>query len=247
MTYDEWLADVPQQFVNKTNFNILLMAFSKQLDEIYSTLKDIDDLTDVNTATGKNLDYIGSILSMTRKQAAVILRSTEDELLDDERYRKVLQYKAIKNVSDGTYADIMESTISLWGANNILFEEPKNRPATFLLKLSNVDIDDVDPAENSVLAIHAAGIQASYTYSLHHKTRLNTEKVVNKSLGINTKVNNAAIKAKISNMVAFSFANKTETTLGKVLITREARFLNGEYLMDGEILMDGAIYREEII
>lgn len=247
MTYDEWLADVPQQFVNKTNFNILLMAFSKQLDEIYSTLKDIDDLTDVNTATGKNLDYIGSILSMTRKQAAVILRSTEEELLDDERYRKVLQYKAIKNVSDGTYADIMESTIGLWGANNILFEEPKNRPATFLLNLSNVDIDDVDPAENSVLAIHAAGIQALYTYSLHHKTRLNTEKVVNKSLGINTKVNDATINAQISNMVAFSFANKTETTSGKVFITREARFLNGEYLMDGEILMDGAIYREEII
>ena len=59
---DVWLGDLPQQFQGKKKIEILIRAFARQMEEIEAVLADINSMTDISTADGINLDYVGDIV-----------------------------------------------------------------------------------------------------------------------------------------------------------------------------------------
>ena len=66
---DSWLNDLPQQFLEKKNIEALIPAFSKQLQEIEDVFDNLKNLTDLDTAAGQNLDMVGTIIPLSRKEA----------------------------------------------------------------------------------------------------------------------------------------------------------------------------------
>ena len=62
---DIWLRDLPQQFQSKHNIEVLIKAFSKQMQELDKVFQDLNTMTDIDDAVGQNLDYVGTIIPLT--------------------------------------------------------------------------------------------------------------------------------------------------------------------------------------
>lgn len=166
-TLDAWLRDMPQQFQSKKNIEILVNAFAKQMDEVIQVLDDINSKTDLDVANGVNLDRVGDILCLTRKDATEIVREAEAVSLPDALYRQVLRYQKLKTSSECTYEDIMGAISLLWGTDKIEYKEDPERPATVLLELPEVSLDVTDPAAGRILSIKSAGVAVYYVVGYH--------------------------------------------------------------------------------
>lgn len=158
----EWLDDMPQQFQGKARIQILISAFARQLDELNKVFDEINSKTTLETAVGQNLDYVGNIATMTRKDAHVVLRKGYNAEITDDVYRKVILWKLIKNTCDCTYEDIMGSMSLLWNTDNIQYIEDPSRPATILIKMPTLWIDDMDPIVGRILSIKPGGVGLIY-------------------------------------------------------------------------------------
>ena len=113
---DKWLRDMPQQFQGKPKIEVLVAAFAKQLQELLVIVEKINIDTDLTTAIGKQLDYVGNILCLTRKEAGEMEgRKSTEPVLADERYRQFLRYQLLKNTTEGTYADTMAGLELIYG------------------------------------------------------------------------------------------------------------------------------------
>lgn len=164
---DKWLKDLPQQFQGKKRIEVLISAFARQMEEVKKVFDDVNQLTDIDTAHGINLDYVGDIVVLSRKDAQVILRSKMDQELGDELYRQVLRYKAIKNTCDCTYEDIVGTMKLLWDVDYVTYVEKPERPATIFMQMPPFDINISDPVAKRVLAIRPAGVGLIYAVSYH--------------------------------------------------------------------------------
>ena len=71
--YEEWVSDIPCQFRNQKNIDILIRAFSRQLDEVKAMHRQLVVDTDLDAAVGKNLDMIGDIVNMSRRDAGILM------------------------------------------------------------------------------------------------------------------------------------------------------------------------------
>lgn len=145
--YNNWIRDLPQQFQGKKNIDVLIRAFGRQLDEIQKVFEDLDRITDLETAYGKNLDMVGDIVPLSRKEAAEIdPRSTSIADMTDERYRQFLKWKLLSNTSDCTYQELMEGISLLWKLENVHYEERPEYPATIIFT-GEFDLDTPDAVE----------------------------------------------------------------------------------------------------
>lgn len=162
---DKWLKDLPQQFQGKKRIEILISAFARQMEEVRKVFDDVNQLTDIDTAHGVNLDYVGDIVVLSRKDAQVILRSKMDQELGDEIYRQVLRYKAVKNTCDCTYEDIVSTMKLLWDVDYIRYIEKPERPAAIFMQMPPFDINTSDPVAKRILAIRPAGVGLVYAVS----------------------------------------------------------------------------------
>jgi hypothetical protein len=133
---DNWLNDIPQQFLGKERIEALIKAFSRQLQEIMEVISDLDNCTDIDTATGQNLDMVGTIIPLTRKEAGVLAGINSDEpVISDERYRQFLRYQSLVNTNECTYYDLMEGLSLLWDVSPIYYIEDPAMPATIILTM----------------------------------------------------------------------------------------------------------------
>ena len=133
---DSWLNDLPQQFLEKKNIEALIRAFSKQLQEIEDVFDDLKNLTDLDTATGQNLDMVGTIIPLSRKEAGILAGiNVEDPVISDERYRQFLRYKNLVNTNECTYYDLMDGLALLWDVSPIYYIEEPDMPATIILTM----------------------------------------------------------------------------------------------------------------
>lgn len=164
---DKWLKDLPQQFQGKERIEALIAAFARQMEDVRKVFDDVNELTDIDTAHGINLDRVGDIVVLSRKDAQVILRSKTDQELGDETYRQVLRYKSIKNTCDCTYEDIVGTMKLLWDVDYVTYVEKPERPATIFMQMPPFDIHITDPAAKRVLAIRPAGVGLIYVVSYH--------------------------------------------------------------------------------
>lgn len=161
-TYESWIKDLPQQFKDKQNIEILIKAFCRQLDELYEAMEQVRNLS-VDTATGINLDYEGNILSMTRKDAQVIMRNSDVSGITDEVYRSALKYRTLQTTCDCTYDDIITAIKLIWDTTEIEYYEDPERPAHIFILLPSVSVDGQDPAIGRVLGIRPSGVSLVYT------------------------------------------------------------------------------------
>lgn len=127
------LADIPQQYKNRPKIVALIRALGRQLNELIEFYGQLYTDRFISTAEGKQLDLIGNILVLTRKEAKDMLGLTED--ISDERYRQLLVYKAQLNFGDGTYTSIMNCLKIIHGEDlPFWYVEELEHPATLILE-----------------------------------------------------------------------------------------------------------------
>lgn len=157
---DRWLRDLPQQFLGKRNIEVLIKAFARQLQELQEVFDELNTQLDLETAVGKNLDYVGTILPLSRKEAGELagIGATEP-VISDERYRRFMKYKILQNTSECTYYDLVSGIELLWGYKNICYKEDPKHPAMIVFETPMFSLDEVDPVEfHANLCIRASGI-----------------------------------------------------------------------------------------
>ena len=206
-----WARDMPQQFQGKRNIEILIRALSRQMEEVETVFRKINTMTDIDTSHGKNLDGVGDIVCMSRKEAGELVKQRyEEPVISDERYREYLRYKILRNTSDCTYWDIMQALDILWDVDRAAYYEKPDRPATIFIGLPTVDIEEEDPSEGKPQILKPGGV--GFIYTVQYGTAVDhtgLERVVFSSLEITA---------------FFRFF--------------DLRTLNGEWLLDGSVLLN---------
>ena len=90
-------------------------------------------MTDLETATGRNLDNVGTIIPLTRKEAGMLAGANSQEyVILDERYRLYLKYKLLSITSECTYDDIIAAARMFWDGH-LRYSEPSDEPASYHL------------------------------------------------------------------------------------------------------------------
>lgn len=132
---EEWLKDLPQQFLGLPKFEILIAAFTRQLQELEQVFRDLNEKTGLESAAGQNLDYVGTIIPLTRKEAGILSgNGNAEKVLPDDRYRQLLIYRRLLNTSECTYYDLIAGLQLLWNTSSpIYYREDPAIPAAILL------------------------------------------------------------------------------------------------------------------
>lgn len=127
--------DVPEQFKNQYNIRVLLDAMAKQLNDLATFYRDLLTARTIAGAAGKQLDYIGDIVSLTRAEASAIAALT-DAAMDDALYRRYLLYKISLNTSTCTLQDIYDA-VSAFSNDVAFYSEDIEHQATIILEMSD--------------------------------------------------------------------------------------------------------------
>lgn len=162
---DNWMNDIPSQFLGKHNIEVLMTAFAKQLEEVNQVLSDVNSLLEIDTATGKGLDMIGNILSYTRFDATADSGGDETSLMDDETYRNYLRLQLLRNTSECTYYDLIEGIKILWNVDTVYYLEEEDEPATFYIYIPGIKEGGSVNRGNVPLLIKSAGVKAYIVFN----------------------------------------------------------------------------------
>lgn len=162
---DSWLRDLPQQFLGQPRIEALVRAFARQLQEVQDAIDQLDAMTDIDTATGQNLDFVGTIIPLTRKEAGILAGAEDDEpVMSDDRYRQYLRYKNLRDTNECTYYDLMAGIDLLWGVEPVYYEEDPEYPATIILRMPYLTPEGKPVRIGDVPMIKAAGVQIDWQY-----------------------------------------------------------------------------------
>lgn len=165
--FDSWMNDLPQQFIGRKRIEALVAAFSKQLQEIQQVYDDLETLTDLDTATGYNLDMVGTIIPLTRKEAGELAgMSVTEPVISDERYRQFLRYKNLVNTNECTYYDLMEGLALLWNVSPVYYIENPDMPATIILTMPFLKPGGHVVRLGEVPMIKPAGVRIEFQYQI---------------------------------------------------------------------------------
>lgn len=156
--------DLLEQFKGKINIKVVCEAINRQMSELAEAFNEILLYTDLNNASGKQLDYIGDIVCLTRAQAALLTgKDKYFDTTDDEWYRRYLKYKAIVSSSSCTYYDLTAALREIVGSKlRINYKEDESLPATIVLSFEEEgDMSVLD----EIPSIKPAGVNVSYSVS----------------------------------------------------------------------------------
>ena len=150
--------DLVEQFRGKTNIEALMEVVGIQLQEVFDFYEQLRTERSVEKAVGKQLDGVGDIAVMTRKEAGQLAGNPIPfEVIDDDTYRQYLIYKILKNTCDCTYPDIIKAFKMFWDYPLYYTEDPE-QPATMIFDTGELPGDvDTTPLFKTPL-IRAAGV-----------------------------------------------------------------------------------------
>lgn len=171
MALDNLIKDFPEQFQGKHNIEALCSAFDEQIAELFDVFMSIKSDTTLGTAVGKQLDFIGDIVGLTRAEAAILCgdeinfneAGNSRYVIDDERYRPYLKYKAYKNSNGCTYTDVIEELKTVAGIDNAKYEEDAQYPATVILSIP-LSAEDDNQTIGSIPTLAPAGVAVLYKF-----------------------------------------------------------------------------------
>lgn len=150
--------DLVEQFRGKANIEALMEVVGIQLQEVFDFYEQLRTERSVEKAVGKQLDGVGDIAVMTRKEAGQLAGNPIPfEVIDDDTYRQYLIYKILKNTCDCTYPDIIKAFRMFWDRPLYYTEDPE-QPATMIFDTGELPGDvDTTPLFKTPL-IRAAGV-----------------------------------------------------------------------------------------
>ena len=162
---DEIMANMPEQFRNKPRIQTLAEAIAKQMEEVETMFMQLKELRNMETATGQQLDYCGDIVGLTRVESALFCKDVDFDVIDDERYRLFVKYKALRNSTQCTYEDLMAGCKLLFNADPIYYTEDESKPASFNLSIgAEMSEELLDLMSSSAMAIRASGVEVNISY-----------------------------------------------------------------------------------
>ena len=150
--------DLVEQFRGKANIEALMEVVGIELQEVFDFYEQLRTQRSVDTAVGKQLDGVGDIAVMTRKEAGQLAGNPIPfEVIDDDTYRQYLIYKILKNTCDCTYPDIIKAFRMFWD-RPLYYTEDTEQPATMIFDTGELPGDvDTTPLFKTPL-IRAAGV-----------------------------------------------------------------------------------------
>ena len=150
--------DLVEQFRGKANIEALMEVVGIQLQEVFDFYEQLRTERSVEKAVGKQLDGVGDIAVMTRKEAGQLAGNPIPfEVIDDDTYRQYLIYKILKNTCNCTYPDIIKAFRMFWDRPLYYTEDPE-QPATMIFDTGELPGDvDTTPLFRTPL-IRAAGV-----------------------------------------------------------------------------------------
>ena len=162
---DKWLDDLPQQFQGKKHIEDLISVFAKQMEDLHRVFKQLDAETDLESAVGANLDMVGDIVTLTRKEAGVLAGiDVEDPVISDERYRQFLKYQMLVNTNECTYRDLMDGLALLWDVSPIYYREDPALPAVIILTMPFLTPGGKVVTLGEVPMVKPAGVRIEFEY-----------------------------------------------------------------------------------
>lgn len=231
---DSWLRDLPQQFQEKKKIEILIKALSRQLEEVEAVFSDVNTMTDIDIACGQNLDYVGDIVCMSRKDAGELIKKRfQEPVISDERYREYLKYQILRNTSDCTYQDIMQAIDLLWDVKKAHYYEKAERPATIFIGLPAVGIEEEDQAKGKPTILKPGGV--GFIYAAQYGTEFNhvgLERIVFVNLDLHFRFRFFGLRLLNGEWLLDGSVNLNQRAIHNFNIF-EPRRLNGEWLLDG--------------
>lgn len=150
--------DLVEQFKGKPHIEALMEVIGEQLQEVAVFYEQLRTERNVYTSVGKQLDGVGDIAVMTRKEAGQLAGNPIPfDVLDDETYRLYLMYKIMKNNCDCTYPFILKAFRMFWELPLYYSEDPE-QPATMIFDTGIMPgTVDTDPLFRVPL-LRAAGV-----------------------------------------------------------------------------------------
>lgn len=162
---NSFLGKLPEQFKNKHNIEVLIKAFAEELEEVEKAFQELETLRSIRTAFGKQLDGIGEIVNLTRAESTAYAGVVDFDVLDDERYRLFLMYKALRNANACTYPELMEICRLLYNAKLLYYKEFDDHPAHFQVMVgAKFDEWMLKMLNNSNLTIKPGGVSVELKF-----------------------------------------------------------------------------------
>lgn len=162
---DEIMKNMPEQFRNKTRIEALAKAFAKQMEEVEAVFMQLDEMRSMDTATGLQLDYCGDIVCLSRVESALYCKDVDFNVIDDERYRLFVKYKALRNSTQCTYEEMITGCKLIFNADPIYYSEREEYPASFTLSIgANLSEELINMLSSSAMSIRASGVEPKISY-----------------------------------------------------------------------------------
>ena len=154
-------SDLLEQLKGKQHIEDLMEVIGEELQEVFNFFTQLKYERGLYSAVGKQLDGIGDIVGLTRKDAAVLAKKPITfDTSDDEIYRKYLIYKVLKNTCDCTYESMISAFKMFWQGGNVTYSENPTKPATIIMSIDGfIDQDSIQQLHR-IPIIKAAGVNA---------------------------------------------------------------------------------------
>lgn len=150
--------DLVEQFKEQPVIDALMQAIGKQMNDVYDFFTALREERWVQTAVGKQLDGVGDIVVLSRKEAGELACFKESVyVLKDEEYRNYLIYKIWKNTCDCTYSDIIKAFRMFWD-KPLYYSEKPDYPATMFFETGELTPEDDAQRLLDAPFIKAAGV-----------------------------------------------------------------------------------------
>ncbi len=160
-----FLNKLPEQFKRKNNIEVMIKAFAGELEGVEEAFKDLEDLRSLRTAFGKQLDGIGEIVVLTRAESTSYAGIVDFNVIDDERYRLFLMYKALRNANTCTFPELMEICRLLYNAKLLYYREFDSHPAHFQVMVGAVfDEWMLKMLNNTKLTVKPGGVSVDIKF-----------------------------------------------------------------------------------
>ena len=151
---------IPSEHRLSPNFiNWLIFGIQKLQDDNSSAL-DIINAFDLDTATGTQLDIIGSLIGISR-QLDFQPRSDISSILDDVYYRLLLRARIVWNQWKGTIKELYEAWQVIFPAGNLLIMDNQNMSIDIVVS-GNFSVMERELINNGLIVPKSEGVRINY-------------------------------------------------------------------------------------
>lgn len=127
MIYDKIKSLIPEQYKEAENFNRILKIFGEEIDELLDAIEQVRLAFLIDSAVGKQLDILGSIVVIPRNG------------LNDDDYREAIKFKIFQNTSKAKVEDLILILKTLTEADLVVYSD--SPPAAYTIYSDGSKID----------------------------------------------------------------------------------------------------------